>query len=243
MQKTRIRRSGVVHRGALTRPRRLRLATNKSSDTTAAAATTTAAAATTSRSTDDSRLGHHGGGGHHHDQGGDGGHDAGRQCAAGSAPAGAPGALEGFKGTTPLVDLSPDFKDQLLAVDPNLKDFNYAAETYDAVTIIALAVEQAKTDGIEYASEINGITRDGTKCTRLRRLPDAHRRRHRHRLRRQVRPARRSPATASRLEASYGVLTLGANNRIDDTKTTYIKAKADRPRRRGPGPRRGHPRR
>src|SRR6185436_6189140 len=75
------------------------------------------------------------------------------------------GALEGFKGTTPLVELSQDFKDKLLAVDPKLTDFNYAAETYDAVTIIALAVEQAKDDGIAYASKINGITRGGTKCT------------------------------------------------------------------------------
>jgi branched-chain amino acid transport system substrate-binding protein len=32
-------------------------------------------------------------------------------------------------------------------VDPALKDYNYAAETYDAVTIIALAAEKAKTDG------------------------------------------------------------------------------------------------
>ena len=75
------------------------------------------------------------------------------------------GALEGLKGTTPLVELSSDFTDRLLEVDPALTDFNYAAETYDAMTIIALAVEQAQDDGIAYASLINGITRDGEKCT------------------------------------------------------------------------------
>ena len=69
------------------------------------------------------------------------------------------GALAGMKGTTPLLDLSQDFKDKLLAIDPALQDFNYAAETYDAVNIIALAAQKAGTDGIDYAKEINGITR------------------------------------------------------------------------------------
>ena len=50
-------------------------------------------------------------------------------------------------------------------MNPQLTDYNYAAETYDAITIIALAVEQAKDDGIAYAEKINGITRTGDKCT------------------------------------------------------------------------------
>ena len=76
------------------------------------------------------------------------------------------GALAGLKGTTPLVELSQEFQDKLLAIDLSLgTTFNYAAETYDAINIIALAVEKAKTDGIDYAKEINGITRDGEKCT------------------------------------------------------------------------------
>jgi hypothetical protein len=79
---------------------------------------------------------------------------------------GAAGTIAGMKGTTPLVELSSDFTDKLNAINPNLNEtYNYAAETYDAVTIIALAVEKAKSDGIDYAKEINGITRDGTKCT------------------------------------------------------------------------------
>src|SRR3712207_1829866 len=50
------------------------------------------------------------------------------------------GALEGMKGTTPLTDLSPEFRDRLLEVDPNLGNtFNYAGESYDAVVITALA--------------------------------------------------------------------------------------------------------
>jgi branched-chain amino acid transport system substrate-binding protein len=147
----------------------------------------------------------------------------------GSTPAtgtpGAAGALEGFKGTTPLVELSQDFKDRLKAINPDLVDFNYAGETYDAVTIIALAVEQAKDDGIAYASKINGITRDGTKCTDFTSCkaiidqggdPDYD----------GITGPIQFAGNGEPLEASYGVLTFGADNRIDDSKTTYKKATA-----------------
>src|SRR5688572_11340698 len=72
----------------------------------------------------------------------------------GEAPAEG-GELAGMKGTTPLVDLSDEFKDRLLEVNADLEDFNYAAESYDATVIIALAVALAEDDGIAYASEIN----------------------------------------------------------------------------------------
>src|SRR5262245_12185907 len=75
------------------------------------------------------------------------------------------GPLDGMKGTTPLVDLSQDFKDRMKEIDPALVDFNYGAESYDATIIIALAAAQAKTDGSAYAEKINGITRTGEKCT------------------------------------------------------------------------------
>ena len=86
----------------------------------------------------------------------------GTEAPASEAPAtgggGTEGPLQGLKGTTPLVDLPQEFQDNLKAIDPALTDFNYAGETYDAVNIIALAAEKAKTDGIDYAKEINGIT-------------------------------------------------------------------------------------
>ena len=53
----------------------------------------------------------------------------------------------------------------MLEVDPELDDFNYGPESYDAVMIIALAAQIADTDGIEYASEIINVTADGEKCT------------------------------------------------------------------------------
>ena len=84
-----------------------------------------------------------------------------------TAPAGeeAKGGLVGMRGTTPLGALSEEFQERLLSIDPDLLDFNYATESYDAVVIIALAAEIAKTDGIDMAKEINGVTKDGEECT------------------------------------------------------------------------------
>ena len=82
------------------------------------------------------------------------------------APATSPTATSpGFKGTTPFGVITDEFIARLCEVDPTLDDLNYATETYDAVMITALAVEVAGDDGIAHASEINGVTRDGEKCT------------------------------------------------------------------------------
>ena len=86
------------------------------------------------------------------------------------APAASGGELAGMKGTTPK---GADVTDWLPAVDESwqaqgndaLKDFNYAAEAYDAAIVIALAVQKAGTDGSAHAAEIVGITGVGEKCT------------------------------------------------------------------------------
>ncbi|WP_375003193.1 ABC transporter substrate-binding protein [Aeromicrobium sp. CTD01-1L150] len=76
------------------------------------------------------------------------------------------GILEGTKGTLPGAEAAGDFRDRLLEVDPDLKDFTYAGESYDAVVVSALAAIAADTDaGDAIAEEIPGITRDGEKCT------------------------------------------------------------------------------
>lgn len=86
----------------------------------------------------------------------------------------APGALEGMKGTTPLSELKDEFKTQLLEIDPALKDFNYAAESYDAVIVIALAALACDCDnGIGIGAEIIAVTIDGTKCTSFKECADA----------------------------------------------------------------------
>ncbi len=85
------------------------------------------------------------------------------------APTGG-GELAGMKGTTPkgadVTDWIPAVDEfwQSLGNDP-LEDFNYAAEAYDAVIVIALAVHKAGTDGSAHAGEIVGITGEGEKCT------------------------------------------------------------------------------
>ncbi|MSO32110.1 MAG: branched-chain amino acid ABC transporter substrate-binding protein, partial [Ilumatobacteraceae bacterium] len=135
------------------------------------------------------------------------------------------GELEGMKGTTPLVALSDDFKTRLKEMDPALDDYSYAAETYDSITVIALAVTQAKSDGIEYAKEINGITRDGEKCTEFKACADLIAAGTDIDYDGVSGPLEFS-GNGEPLKASYGVLVFGADNRLADDKTTYIEAAA-----------------
>jgi ABC-type branched-subunit amino acid transport system substrate-binding protein len=135
------------------------------------------------------------------------------------------GELEGMKGTLPLVALSDEFKGRLLEIDPALEDYSYAAETYDAVVVIALAVEVAKTDGIDFAKEINGVTRGGEKCTDYAGCLEL------------VKAGTdidydgvsgplEFSGNGEPTQASYGVQVFGADNRIDDSKTTFVEAAA-----------------
>ena len=76
------------------------------------------------------------------------------------------GSLVGVKGTIPGAEAPEEFRQRLLTVDPNLNDFSYSAESYDATIITALAAIAADTDKAdEVAKEIPGVTKDGTKCT------------------------------------------------------------------------------
>jgi ABC-type branched-subunit amino acid transport system substrate-binding protein len=77
-----------------------------------------------------------------------------------------PTDLAGIKGTTPLTDLSDDFKNRLLEVDPDLGNtFNYAGESYDAVVITSLAAAMAQSnDAKDFSKYVNGVTFGGDKC-------------------------------------------------------------------------------
>lgn len=55
-------------------------------------------------------------------------------------------ALDGARGVLPDVFPSADFQNRLVAVDPGLKDMTFAAETYDAVTLAAIAAAAAQDD-------------------------------------------------------------------------------------------------
>jgi hypothetical protein len=132
------------------------------------------------------------------------------------------GDLAGFKGTTPFGVITDEFIARLCEVDPNLEDLNYASETYDAIMITALAVEVAGDDGIAHASEINGVTRDGEKCTTFADCKalieagtdidyDG------------VAGPLTFAGNGEPIVASYGLLQMGDNNRIDPELTEYIE--------------------
>jgi ABC-type branched-subunit amino acid transport system substrate-binding protein len=136
------------------------------------------------------------------------------------------GALSGMQGTTPLVELSDDFTSRLLEKDPSLgTTFNYAAESYDAVVISALAAQIAGDDGSAHADQINGVTRDGEKCETYADCLalvqagtdidyDG------------VSGPGEFSGNGEPTEASYGVLVFGDDNRIDNDATEFIAAQA-----------------
>ncbi|WP_430591558.1 ABC transporter substrate-binding protein [Humidisolicoccus flavus] len=76
------------------------------------------------------------------------------------------GTLEGAKGTLPGNPADDSFQARLLEVDPNLNDFSYAAESYDAVIVAALAAAQGGSDDAEtIKANMQSVTTGGTKCT------------------------------------------------------------------------------
>lgn len=136
-----------------------------------------------------------------------------------------PGTLAGIAGTLPAAEITDEFRGRLLEQDPELIDFSYGPETYDAVVIMALAAEIAGTDdAAKVAAEINGVTADGTKCTTFEECqaliadgedidydgPSG--------------PQSFGPA-GEPTEASFAILRYGDDNKIDDSLTTYKFAK------------------
>ena len=84
-----------------------------------------------------------------------------------------PVSIEGSKGTQPGPVLADDFQQRLIdqwqeQSGEELVDFNYAAESYDAVVLLALAsLATNSTDAADIAGalqEVSGGTGDGEKC-------------------------------------------------------------------------------
>lgn len=91
----------------------------------------------------------------------------------------AAGALQGATATLPGPNL-PElgaFTDRLLALDPTLVEFSYAAETYDAVILLALAAMSANSaagDQIAGALQaVSGGAGEGEPCTTVAACGDA----------------------------------------------------------------------
>jgi ABC-type branched-subunit amino acid transport system substrate-binding protein len=149
-----------------------------------------------------------------------------------------PGSLAGMKGTTPLTNLAGDFKNRLKAVDPNLKDYNYAGETYDAITITAVAAQLAGTNQANtFKQYVNGVTFGGTKCTDPKSCLDL--------VKQGGNPdydgvsgplSFADPGEPA--QASFGILQFGTDNKLDDSKTKYVLAgdPANASKNEGPAP-------
>jgi branched-chain amino acid transport system substrate-binding protein len=76
-----------------------------------------------------------------------------------------PGTLTGTKGTIPGADSGDAFKKRLLTVDPKLKDYSYAGESYDATILSALAAIAAGDDsGDAIAKKMVETSTGGEKC-------------------------------------------------------------------------------
>ncbi|MCZ2820008.1 ABC transporter substrate-binding protein [Modestobacter sp. VKM Ac-2977] len=134
------------------------------------------------------------------------------------------GALVGMSGTTPLTDLSGDFTDRLLAVDPDLQDYNYAGETYDAVILTALAAQAAgSTEATVFAPYINGLTFGGETCetfTACKAIIDAG-----GNVDYDGVSGPLSFAEAGEpAEASFGILQFGEDNLLADDDTEFVIA-------------------
>ncbi|GAA2727352.1 ABC transporter substrate-binding protein [Cellulomonas aerilata] len=79
-----------------------------------------------------------------------------------------PGTLEGAQGTLPGAFPSEDFQERLLGVNPDLTDYSYAAESYDAVILSALAAIRGEgTDGPTIQENMAAVSgaEGGTACS------------------------------------------------------------------------------
>ncbi len=76
------------------------------------------------------------------------------------------GIMVGVKGTLPGAAAPDEFQSRLLAINPDLTDFSYAAESYDTVNLLALAMVAAGScDGAAVAQALINVSKDGEKCS------------------------------------------------------------------------------
>jgi branched-chain amino acid transport system substrate-binding protein len=75
-------------------------------------------------------------------------------------------SIEGMQGTLPGVVATDEIKAKFLAVDPELTEFSYAAESYDAVMLIALAaIAGGAADGATIKANLKAVSEGGEKVT------------------------------------------------------------------------------
>ena len=134
------------------------------------------------------------------------------------------GSLAGMRGTTPLTDLGTDFQDRLREIDPNLQDFNYAGETYDAVVVTALAAQAAGTnDANVFKDFVNGITFGGDKCSDYASCLEIINNGGNVDYDGISGPLSFTDA-GEPAQASFGILQFGEDNQLDDSLTDFVIA-------------------
>ena len=75
-------------------------------------------------------------------------------------------SIEGAQGTIPGVVATDEIKAKFLAANPDLTDFSYAAESYDATMLAALAaIAGGKADGATIAANLKAVSEGGEKVT------------------------------------------------------------------------------
>ncbi|MGK5111946.1 ABC transporter substrate-binding protein [Geodermatophilus sp. CPCC 205506] len=133
-----------------------------------------------------------------------------------------PGALVRMKGTLPLTELSGDFQDRLLQINPQLVDFNYAGETYDAIVVTALAAQMAgTTDANVFKAYVNGVTVGGEACSDFTACLEIVNNGGNPDYEGQSGPLSFTDA-GEPAQASIGIQQFGEDNRIDDSLTRYV---------------------
>ena len=76
------------------------------------------------------------------------------------------GTMEGTQGTLPGAEASSEFQAKLKEINPDLEDFSYAPEAYDATILVALAAQAAGNDsGLAIGDNIKQVSAEGEKCT------------------------------------------------------------------------------
>jgi ABC-type branched-subunit amino acid transport system substrate-binding protein len=136
----------------------------------------------------------------------------------------AEGSLAGWRGTTPAPETTPEveaFQAKMDEADPDLKDYNYGPESYDAVMMIALAVEIAQTDGIDHAGEIVNVSAGGEKCTSWAACKELIEGGTTDIDYDGVSGPQDMSGNGEPIAGSYAILEFGEDNRIDDSKTTF----------------------
>jgi branched-chain amino acid transport system substrate-binding protein len=76
-----------------------------------------------------------------------------------------PGFMEGAKGTFPGADPAA-IQERLLGVNPDLTEYTYGPESYDATALAALAaIQGGSVDSNTIKDNLVDVSREGTKCT------------------------------------------------------------------------------